>query len=323
MLITTCEEIRALLPTSLVANPNMLLTLTEDAEQDYIVPLLGDELYEHLQEAYNEALSAGISLSVGMMDPDPSELAPEIELIRICQRPILYCAIANNVGILSTNVNGGGGINVMSNDDFEAADDKRLDRLEKDCWRNAYRGMDRILLYLEKDAKKKKPSFADKWKNSDAFYLHEDLLFTTAECMNRYYNINGSREKYIQLIPEIRYCQSTYIAPQLGQELLSALIESETNPGIIPAEPSNASLVWRRVKEMARMSLGVFVSNRIEKKKKMDEGDAMVSLANAREYIYSYKDCFGDLYKSTPMYDASVDETNDSSSINEKNEKHI
>ena len=306
MLVTTHDEIMAYLPTNLMSDPNMLLTLTEDAEQDYLLPMLGSELMNRLELAYEQVIGEGKSVVVGKIAP--SEVTPEIELIRLCQKPILFCALANNVGILSVNLNSGGGFNVMDNDDFEAADDKRLDRFEKTAWRNAFRGMDRVLLYLENDAKKENPVFAEMWRKSNAFYLHNDLLFTTADCMNRYYNINGSREKYIELIPTIRYCQETFIASQVGHELLEALIDSETNLKVIPMEPPTSPKIWSRVKDMLRMALGTFVANRIQQKKKMDEGDAMVSLANAREYIRLNKACFGELYKTTPMYDPAIDE---------------
>ena len=309
MLLTTIEEIVAHLPTSMMNDPSALLTLTEAAEQDYLVPVLGDKLYEKLQNEYENHLADSGPIVAGVLPRN--SVSPSIELIRLCQKPIIYFALANNVGVLSVSLNEGGGLNVMETDGYEAADEKRLERFSKDCYKNAYRSLDRVLLYLEKDARKGEPSFLNEWKESEYFYLHKNLLFSTAECLNRYLNIAGSRKDYIEMLPDIRYCQAAYIASAIGDKLLSALIDSDTSSmGRTGEQESPVDLsVWETAKDKIRMALAIYVANRrSDKRFTYTEGEAVLALNQAISYLKDHAEEFGEAYKSSPLYEVPREE---------------
>ena len=56
MLVTTADEIRAYLPTSVYSGDDSLLALMEDTEESVLVPVLGRELYEKVCEDYEKTL---------------------------------------------------------------------------------------------------------------------------------------------------------------------------------------------------------------------------------------------------------------------------
>ena len=146
-----------------------------------------------------------------------------IQLIRICQQIEFYKMLSHKAGLLTVSFNEGGGMNTVSADGYEPADDKRMDRVVKDAYMSAGRAIDSLLLFLETDAKGDK-LFTEKWQEANAFYLHKDLLFQTARVLNEYLDIKGERMAYVQLVRDIRFCQNTYLKPRIGAKLLKAVV---------------------------------------------------------------------------------------------------
>lgn len=301
MILTQIEEIKSYLPTSVYDSSSELLSLTEDAEENYLVPILGRDLYNRVEEIYWEQMN-----SVGSVLPQDvcnEAVTPEIRLIRLCQMPVIYFALANSTGILSVSLNGGAGFSQVSTDGYEAADDKSISRFERDAFFKARRGIDRLLIFLEEDARSEQPLFGELWKQSDYFYRQGDLLFTTAVEMNRFLNIDGSREKFIALLPDIRYCQDTYLSPMIGEDLLDAFISSCTNASVIEDGNGVNSKVWRKTMDYLRMALAIYVENRRpEKQRRYSENEATLSLKRAADYIAKNQEAYGKYIKTSPLY---------------------
>ena len=300
MLITKEEEISAYLPTSVHNSAEALLVLTEDAEENYLVPILGRSLYDKVVELYNELLTSQDSVFPQSM-PEGKD-TPESKLVRLCQMPSIYFALANSTGLLSVSLNDGGGFNQVSTNGYESADEKAIGRFERDAFQKGRRGIDRLLIFLEEDARSKEPKFSKLWKESSYFYQQGDLLFTTAIEMNRFLNIGLNRENFISLLPDIRYCQDNYLVPAIGDELMDALVQSCTDSTLLP-EGDAATKVWRKAIDFLRMSLGIYVeSRRPEKQRRYSENEATLSLVRAKEYIAAHQDEFGEHIKNSPLY---------------------
>lgn len=276
MLITTQNEIISLMPTARWDRPQQLFGYLEEEEIVALVPLLGNSLYQHLLAEYErlrqkytditattvrptakakqdarlahadvterlEQIQQGkyretyTTVDDGEQDVPKSDLAT-IQLIRICQQIEFYKMLSHKAGLLTVSFNEGGGMNMVSADGYEPADEKRMERVVKDAWMSAGRAVDSLLLFLEADAKKSK-YFTEKWEEADAFYLHKDLLFQTARVLNEYLDIKGERMAYVALVRDIRFCQNTYLKPRIGGKLLKAVIEfanKETLPQPLP-----------------------------------------------------------------------------------------
>ena len=299
MLITQREEISAYLPTSVDVTPESLLLLTEDAEENYLVPVLGRNLYNKVGEIYEEVIGQHGNILPASIPK--SEETPEIRLVRLCQMPVLYFALANSTGLLSVNLNESG-FNQSSTEGYDAADLKSVERFERDAYFKARRGIDRLLIFLEEDARSDSPLFADLWKESIYFYQQGDLLLTTATEMNRFLNIDSSREKFIALLPDLRYCQDTYLTPAIGDELMEVLIRSCTDSSVLPL-PAKPASVWRKAVNYLRMALAIYVENRRpEKQRRYSENEASMSLSRAKQYISDHQDDFGEWITNSPLY---------------------
>lgn len=219
MLITKIEEIRALAPTAKWSETEMenLIPLIEEEEENLLVTILGKSLYDTVVEEYRKTADT---------ENDTRNLTDITRrIIRACQRIVFYRMLANNSGIFSVSFNMGGGFNMMTTDNYEAADKEVMRRFERDAWGKSGRNIENLLLNLEEDARGEK-LYTDKWKESKYFYYHGNLLFTTATELQEYLTLpqENLRRTYINLVPTIDLCQDTYIAPRIGEEMMKLLI---------------------------------------------------------------------------------------------------
>ena len=381
MLITTQNEIISLMPTARWDRPQQLFGYLEEEEQVALEPLLGNSLYQfllteydRLREKYTDITATTVrptakakqdarlayadvterleqiqqgnyretytTVDDGEHDVSEADLAT-IRLIRICQQIEFYKMLSHKAGLLTVSFNEGGGMNMVSADGYEPADEKRMERVVKDAWMSAGRAVDSLLLFLEADAKDGK-LFTDKWNEADAFYLHKDLLFQTARVLNEYLDIKGERMAYVQLVRDIRFCQNTYLKPRIGRKLLAEIIRyanlgitgSQDNDNVNDDDSSDSdadatdTVVYEELLGMLRTALALYVEGRrttitqttlpsgsgtyatasSQKDVKLARRDSMTdaqqAMAMACEYIEENLDALGQAAIDTPIYNA-------------------
>lgn len=299
MLLTTKQEISIFLPTSVQESAQSILTLAADAEETYLLPVLGRPLFNEVNKLYQE-----VSLNEDWYLPQNQKETPaKNQLIRICQEVVVYMTLANNAGLFSVSLNDAG-LNTPSAQGYEEADEKRIDRFVKDAWKKGQRAVDRLLLFLEEDAQNKSPNFAEMWKKSKYFFRNNDTLFSTAVEFDRYVSIDESREWFVKLLPDIRFCQDTYLCPQLGYGLIEALVKSLTTPEELEEKDAR---VWRIAIQKLRQALALYAENRNEKlRRKTSRAEADLSLERAKDYIRNNQSAFGDAMNDSPLYDKTL-----------------
>ena len=360
------------MPTARWERPEQLLGYLEEEERVALEPLLGTPLYEHLLKEYERLRAALVDITSSTVKPtgeakeDPAtgyadvterlervqrnvcrqayipadeetiqvsdEDMATIRLLRICQQLEFYKMLAHKAGLLTVSFNEGGGMNVVSADGYESADDKRMERVVKDAWMSAGRAVDTLLLFLEADAKGSR-QFTALWEGADAYYLHKDLLFQTARVLNEYLDIKSERMAYVQLVRDIRFCQRTYLMPRIGSKLLKAVVEyanqgfpelrsddssssssdagSSSSSGTEPSEE-----VYDELLMMLRTALAFYVECRStelaparDKLARRDSmSDAQQAMAAACEYVAAHLDELGEAAVDTPIYNAVREE---------------
>lgn len=235
MIISTTSELNALLPANVSSEASRWLTLMEQTERSYIIPLLGKPLYADILDEYGKlcrgtAVDAqGVMIETGSLLATESDGAgykytPMQQLIRLLQVPVVYMTLSNNAGLLAVSLNDGG-MNSVSAEGYEAIKKEDREAFARDCYLNAHKGIEQVLLFLEEDAQSKAPVFLSKWMQSSCFYRQNALLLRTAVEFNRFVPIAESRETFLQLVPSIRNVQENRIRPELGDTLLNALIQ--------------------------------------------------------------------------------------------------
>lgn len=239
MLISSITEMNALLPSNVSSESDRWLTLMEQTERNYIVPLLGKPLYDKVQEEYKKICRGEAEDKAGLILPDAEALTstqpgsseyqytPMQELIRLIQVPLVYMTLANNAGMLAVSLNDAG-MNVTTADNYDTAKKEDREAFARDCYLNAHKGLEQVLLFLEEDARSEEPVFVKEWMKSTTFYQQNGLLLRTAKEYNRYVDIGESRETYLSLIPTILRFQDNRIRPVLGDRLTNAFIQYMT-----------------------------------------------------------------------------------------------
>lgn len=342
------------MPTARWNRPEQLKGYLEEEERFALEPLLGTPLYEYLCEEYERLteiygdITATTIMPTKKAKDDPevpyadvteihennrrkdahvpcaicedtfSEVPDKdmvtISLLRICQQIEFYNMLSHKAGLLTVSFNEGGGMNMVSADGYDPADDKRMERVVKDAFMSAGRAIDSLLLFLEADAKGKK-YFTELWQQADAYYLHKDLLFQTARILNEYLDIKGDRMAYVTLVRDIRLCQNTYLKPRIGSKLLKAVVEFENDGAASQDDGITESRYNETMTELAvllRTALAFYVESRkVElgpKGEKMARRDSMTdaqqAMAEACEYIGENLEALGDAAVGTPIYNA-------------------
>ena len=311
MFITTVQEINAYLPTSVYSNNDGLLALMEDTEDTYILPVLGNKLFNRMVDYYQKKCEESDEGIIGIVNQ--KDVDPEVKLLKLIQKSVIYLTLANHSGLLSVSLNDGGGFNTVSTEGYDSANKDSVTRFERDAFFEGKRGIDRILIFLETDAKSDTPKFVDDWKESRYYYEIGDSLFATADCYNRYCDISGSREKFVALSPTIRKAQSAYIAPVLGDELMEAMIKYQVDNSIpvTTEETKEATLkVWDKALDKLRLALAVRTETISKGTAKGDvEAQADLFLYQAKEYIVKNQDYFMPYIETSSLYVAPAEET--------------
>ena len=356
MLITEQNEIISLMPTARWDRPQQLFGYLEEEESVALEPLLGGTLYQWILDEYDRLRGIYTDLTATTIRPTgkakqdprlahadvterleqiqqgdyrstyedsdnrvkdvPSSDLQTIRLIRICQQIEFYKMLSHKAGLLTVSFNEGGGMNMVSADGYEPADEKRMERVVKDAYMSAGRAVDSLLLFLEADAKGKQ-QFTEKWSEADAFYLHKDLLFQTARVLNEYLDIKGERMAYVALVRDIRFCQNTYLKPRVGLKLLKAVLDfvnlGRDNDATEDEETaSQYSDIMAELTSLLRTALAFYVESRrtdlAPVKEKLARRDSMTdaqqAMAAACQYIEENLDALGEAAVGTPIYNA-------------------
>lgn len=326
-LCTECERLRSAY-TDITATT---IQPTGKARKNPIVP------YACVTDRLNDIANGAIQLDLyeAATSPTPADEdvtvtdMQTVQLLRICQQIEFYKMLAHKAGLLTVSFNEGGGMNVVSADGYDPADDKRMERVAKDAFMSAGRAVDSLLLFLESDAKSDK-IFTALWQEADAFYLHRDLLFQTARVLNEYLDIKGDRMQYVSMVRDIRFCQNTYLKPRVGARLLKAIVsyangleQSKSTSSSVSSSASSSvsSSDGKAVKpldpdvadellSMLRTSLAFYVESRrttlTQSKERLMQrdslNDAQQAMAMACHYIADNLDALGDAAVGSPIY---------------------
>jgi hypothetical protein len=236
MLISTTEELRLYSPANAIDHIESIMGFLDSSEQDFLLEKLGQPLYDSLVEYYQTLRSGddGISEFIKQVT-DGATLPPYARLLTVAQRVVTFDALGRSVNIQAVSVNGSG-VNMATADDYGKADREAVRDYKTTCITEAHAAVNRLLVLLEqwtKDvaampdpspddadspeavAAAEKKEIAEKWKESRFFYLAAGLAIPSATVLQEYLDIYDSREKFIQMLPDLRTIQEDVLGPSL------------------------------------------------------------------------------------------------------------
>lgn len=260
MIITTIEELRLHSPAHALDSIDSLVGFIDNSEHDFLEEKLGTPLYQHLQAWYDANQSLMSQVSAPMIGD--TTLPPYNRLCLLAQRCVAFDALGRAIGMQVVSINNSG-VNQMVTDDYVAPDKngKTIEIYRDTCNREAHAAVNQLLRQLEQwckmsgdgslaanngeaeqDARDLSPDIDNErkeictlWQQSAYYYQAAALIIPSCEVLQRYLNIYDSREKFIQLLPDMQFIQEEIIGNAIGEELLQVVVDFARD-GKLPAD---------------------------------------------------------------------------------------
>lgn len=318
MIISTTEELRLYAPSNAIDHFDTMAGFIDSSEHDFLEDKLGTPLYDSLQEYYNNNLLYNDQEQNILIEAvrKGEKLTPYLDLLSICQRVVVYDALARAIDVQAISVNGAG-VNVAVADDYNKADQAAITAYKLACIKEAHTALNRLLITLEKWAKEISEEEDDKstivslWRSSRYFFLCASLIMPSCEVLQEYINIYDSREKYIQMLPDLRYIQEDILEPAIGEDLMAYFVS-------VAVTGTEEKILCRIIHKMRK-----YVSRELESRTKVIKTDSDRRIAAHNESIPMLTDIQNiikdnqptllenaeEAMKSSPLYVAPPEET--------------
>lgn len=261
MILSTNKELRLHVPSNAFDEVSLLQGILDNSEKDFLRDKLGIPLYNRLCEYYKLNIDADdfyLAVTNGTYAQHPWQ-----ELLLNAQRMIANDTLSRYAyqQLISAN---GAGVNMAASQDYSVATDKMLDKGVQGFKKEAMVSLNNLLLLLEGWAKLTHPLPIDDtdtttpkddttteqtptdeptapteeermaeieeivklWQQSEYYYLHHDLLLPTCAALQQYIDIYNNRDKFIRLIPDLRFIQEEYIEDVFGAAFIAEMLQA-------------------------------------------------------------------------------------------------
>lgn len=232
MIIRNVKELRLYFPTHNFNSAVAFSGAVHSSELDFLKEKLGTSLYNKLNaklesidsDTFIDHIEKGVQLSYYE------------SLLEMCQRCVAYDTMGSMADINAISINDTG-INVASSIDYKDADKKAIDDFKSSCNKKSHVSINILLATLEEwaidantndDADLK--DIVDAWKTSKYYFCTSTLLIPSATILQDYLNFYENREKFIQMLPDLKYIQEEMIESVIGSDLSTYLLK-EINSG--------------------------------------------------------------------------------------------
>ena len=235
MIITTIEELRLCFPSHAIDHIDAFVGYIDNSEHEFLLQPLGQPLYDKLCDWYDQNKPV-------MTTIDDKQAGYYNKLLLIAQRCVAFDAMSRAIDQQAISINGSG-INFASAEDYKAADRQSIEAAKQSYQKEAHASLNRLLYTLEQwtaqcpdaeDAKedtKELFEICKFWRSSRYFYLAAQLLIPSATVLQEYLNIYDSREKFIQMLPDLHFIQEEQIAPSIGEDFCEFLVGMQLKGG--------------------------------------------------------------------------------------------
>lgn len=246
MIITSIEELRLVDPNHAFDSIDGMVGFIDNSEHSFLEDKLGTPLYNELCRWYDENPSNHSSVA-------DYQTGYWNRLLLMAQRCVGFDALGNASGMQGVSFNNSG-MNVSIASDYPKADEKEKETYRKTAFTNAMKSCDIMLAELEKwttraakatntatqevsasavpsDSSEGESPDAELttivtlWKQSRYYYLAASMLIPSAVVLQQYIDFSESREKFVRMLPDLRFIQEEVIANAIGEEYLDHLID--------------------------------------------------------------------------------------------------
>ena len=316
MLITTIQELRLIYPNHAFDSIDGMVGFIDNSEHGFLEDKLGTPLYEALCKWYDENPVTRTSVT-------DYQTGYWNRLLLMAQRCVGFDALGRAAGMQGVSVNNAG-INQMIAEDYPKADTSAVDTYRKTAFTEALKSCDYMLAELERwttdssvlgDSVAERDAIVALWAKSRYYYLAASMLIPSAVVLQQYLDFDESREKFIRMLPDLRYIQEEIIANAIGEEYLDHLINvSLRTAGDAAPITTKSPVELRIIHQLRRVIVAWLISRtkviKYDKEQKIQaHDDGVRKMQDACDFIRSHQpdilEALGDdtsAFTASPLY---------------------
>jgi hypothetical protein len=200
-LITKIDEVRKFLRLNSLNNDRSLPDI-EATEQKYIIPVLGNHLYDKLQALY----------------VSNSQDENFMKLILLVRKPLAAYAYLDNIGLLHVSITDAG-VRRFETGEMPAVYAWEFRELTKTLSNISMTGMEMLLDYLDENV-----ILWPEWNDSPTKKLRNKLVIKSGKEFSDNYPLFQPLRSYNALRSIIIEVQDNYIVPSIGEDFLNGLL---------------------------------------------------------------------------------------------------
>lgn len=342
MIITNIQELRLASPAHALDSMDGLLGFIDNSEHDFLEDKLGTPLYNALCQWYDENPMTRSTVS-------DYQTGYWNRLLLIAQRVVAFDALGRAIGMQAISVNNSGINQMIADDyPAPDKNGKTIDLYIQTCNKEAHAALNQMLRLLEQWCKEPaepdgKPSgvvagmdgeaeatvteasaispqtsdiedserseIVTLWKESRYYYLAAQLLIPSCETLQAYLNIYDSREKFIQLLPDLQFIQEEQIATSVGEDLMKAIVDYQTDGKLPDDAPAGLAALFSTVLHRLRKVVVALLAGRslvlkyTKEQKVQFHDDGVRMFETAINYLRAHQQDFPeDMVKNAPWY---------------------
>ena len=193
------QEVKNFIPISTSSDFDTLMPHIANAERDYLIPVIGQKVYDELQAFYD-----GTEIGSSGTDEKLEELLP------LVQSAVLHIAYWIGYDLLNVEVSDSG-FKRTESDTVKGLYKYQDENLKAYFRTNGFNGLDTVLKYLEEN-------IADfpKFKTSASYTVMKGSFIPDTVTFDQFIFINKSRLTFLRMKPHMQLIEDADIAPILG-----------------------------------------------------------------------------------------------------------
>lgn len=254
MLIRTLQELRLYNTSHALDDIEPLMGIIDNVEKDILVDKLGKPLYTALCSHYK---NVDTDLFVKAVQEDSLDDDMDV-LLRLSQAVVANEVINHAIALHLVSLNNSG-LNMGSAEDYAVASKDAVETSRKELYQLTHIAINALLEWLEEKAATPNPDpssvdgegseggeptepeesegdesgtvhgsetdIAELWKQSPFYWQTTTLLIPSAVVLREFWDTFDNREKFVRMLPDIRYAQDI-IADEVGEQWLEYLVET-------------------------------------------------------------------------------------------------
>lgn len=210
-MILTIEDIKTYLPLNSITDVSKYEVFEIRSFYKYLPKYLGDDLLQQIYESVVGEPVEGSGEAGSELDPDTADMEKLIAALKPVLANLTILESIPQFNVVAT----GSGFGIVSNTNQAPASMERIRDLKDACLQAANDGLDRLLLFLEKNAVK-----YTSWNKS---CINTGSIIPSASVFDQLIDINCSRRKFVDLKRHINFEEATTFTNIFSAEFLTEL----------------------------------------------------------------------------------------------------